>query len=134
MSEREGFERASIRRWDWRRGRDETRFPRSSLLRFEDTVAGTLGEYRRGYALSRLRAACKDAVQAEFVLDSGIPYRAEPTINLLLVDRLPEGRLDPGKPVRAAAFAGWSLLEGADADLALAHAERLRDLVRGRPR
>ena len=79
--------------------------------------------------MPRLRAACKDVVQTEFDLDNGVPYRVEPTANLLLVDRLPEGRLDPAKPVRAAAFAGWSMLERADVDLTLAHAERLHEIA-----
>ena len=130
LTEYAGFERARIRRWDWRLGGEETRPHRSPvLLRFGDTLAGTLGEDRRGSILPRLRAACKDVVQTEFDLDNGVPYRVEPTANLLLVDRLPEGRLDPAKPVRAAAFAGWSMLERADVDLTLAHAERLHEIA-----
>lgn len=43
-------------------------------------------------------------------LDGGVPYPHTVTQNLLVVDRVPKHRFDPTKAIRAACFAGWSLI------------------------
>jgi hypothetical protein len=67
-------------------------------------------------SLLKLRAFCNSAVRLDYSLDNGVPYFTNPTINILLVDRVPSYRLDPQKPLRASAFAGLVFLRAQSID------------------
>lgn len=45
-----------------------------------------------------------------FSLDKGVPYPVAPSINMLLVDKVPHIAHDPQKPLRCAALAGWLMI------------------------
>src|SRR5262249_20294768 len=67
-------------------------------------------------SLVKLRTFCNSAVRLDYTLDNGVPYFTNPTINILLVDRIPSYRLDPQKPSRASAFAGLAFLQAQSLD------------------
>jgi hypothetical protein len=48
---------------------------------------------------------------AEFSLDAGVPYLHEPLAGLLVGRDLRASSADPTKPFRAAAFAGWAIVD-----------------------
>ncbi|GJM16104.1 MAG: hypothetical protein DHS20C13_14310 [Thermodesulfobacteriota bacterium] len=51
------------------------------------------------------------SINLNFVLDDGIPYHSNKfPFNFLFVDELPQNRNDTYKPLRAAAYAGWSVV------------------------
>lgn len=107
--------RSEIRSWH----RPPRRLPRSTAsIGKRLLVAGVT--FRGARVRPRLRPYLSAAVVFDYSLDSGVPYpvadlKSSP-MNLMIVDQQPEMRLDPWKPVRAAAFAGWTLSLSASRD------------------
>jgi hypothetical protein len=65
-----------------------------------------------------------------YSLDMGIPYPKDEGTGVILVDSFPVQRLDPKKVVRAAAFAGWSMMLQADRDYLPEMINRIRKIRR----
>lgn len=55
-------------------------------------------------------------VQQQFAIDNGILYPRQTDPSLVLASSPPLGKQDPGKPRRAAAFAGWLLAPPVETD------------------
>lgn len=101
-STRERFQ--TVRARSWFRG-TETVF--RTLVEHEDVI---LGEASGARLTTRLAHFNERLLLRTANLDSGVPYPRTVTQNLLVVDRVPTHRFDPMKAIRAACFAGWSLI------------------------
>jgi hypothetical protein len=124
-------EHVELRRWGFSRQRHPTREPRTfSLIRQESAIVAAIPTSDRRKERDALRSACRDVIQARFTLDKGVPYPSEPRSpskpNVLVADRIPIGRFDPEKPLRAAAFAGWSLFDRGATHEVIRYAAHLR--------
>jgi hypothetical protein len=71
-------------------------------------IAGQAGEGRG--IRERIRPYLTLAVQTAFHVDNGVPYLGHPTAGVFVVQGARWPRVDPLKPLRASAFAGWALL------------------------
>ena len=111
-----------VRARSWFRG-TETVF--LTLVEHEDVILGAASEARLFADLARFN---ERLLLRTATLDSGVPYPRAMTHNLLLVDRVPKNHLDPMKPIRAACFAGWSLIGPPQLDQLDRTLERLRAL------
>lgn len=71
-------------------------------------VAGGNGHRRpvREHILPYLTLARETA----FAVDNGVPYLRHPTAGVIVFQGVSHPRIDPLKPIRASAFAGWALL------------------------
>lgn len=77
-------------------------------------VAGSSGA---GRSISeRIRPYLTVAAQTAFRIDHGVPYLGHPTAGVFIVQDARWPRVDPLKPVRASAFAGWALLSDPSRD------------------
>ncbi len=99
---RERFQ--TVRARSWFRG-TETVF--RTLVEHEDVILGVASGAR---LTTRLAHFNERLLLRTANLDSGVPYPRTVTQNLLVVDRVPTHRFDPMKAIRAACFAGWSLI------------------------
>lgn len=93
-------------------GPSVTRKPRSRqrqppLIRSGDVVLGAVNFARNGSPMQTLRKFCSIGIQTDYMIDNGIPYLRDANLKFLITNTPPTGRLDPSKPLRAAAFAGW---------------------------
>ena len=93
-----------VRAHSWFRG-TETVF--RILVEHEDVILGAASGARLTARLARFN---ERLLLRTATLDNGVPYRHTVTQNLLFVDRVPIHRFDPMKAIRAACFAGWSLI------------------------
>lgn len=94
----------TVRARSWFRG-TETVFP--TLVEHEDVILGAASGARLSTHLAHFN---ERLLLRTANLDSGVPYPHTVTQNLLVVDRVPTHRFDPMKAIRAACFAGWSLI------------------------
>ncbi len=101
-SMRERFQKVRAR--SWFRG-TKTVFP--TLLEYENVILGAASGARLTTRLARFN---ERLLLRTASLDNGVPYPRTVTQNLLVVDRVPTHRFDPMKAIRAACFAGWSLI------------------------
>jgi hypothetical protein len=123
LIETEDFRVIGVPRWTGQ----EFRTPRHGrLLQRDEALVGSLDARNAGNGPETLRRACRDILQSTFSLDTGIPHPKHAATSVLVVDGLPVDRLDPEKPVRAAAFAGWTMAEPRTADGVLRVIERLQ--------
>jgi hypothetical protein len=77
-----------------------------------------------------LRTEIDHTVNRSFVLDTGVPYPIDLSVDVLFVDELPLGRFDPLQPLRGAAFGGC-LLAPENEDVAVSEAlERVDRKIR----
>jgi hypothetical protein len=68
---------------------------------------------RPSFELRELKPYCEAGVALEYMMENDgdiYPRDFRPKPRLLLVNKRPQWRTDPDKPLRAAAFAGWTLL------------------------
>jgi hypothetical protein len=80
-----------------------------TLFEYRGCEIGTLPLAGRRVKPSLLGDLFAHSFQRSYRLDHGVPHtEGQLRPNILLVERWPESGLDPMKPVRAAAFAGWA--------------------------
>lgn len=59
---------------------------------------------------ARLEPILNFGMRFQYSLDNGVPYKHSASVNTIIVDEIPEIRHDPLKPLRCAAFSGWSIV------------------------
>jgi len=101
-SMRKRFQTVRVR--SWFRG---TKTVLRTLVEHEDVILGAASGARLTIRLARFN---ERLLLRTANLDSGVAYLDTTTQNLLVVDRVPTHRFDPMKAIRAACFAGWSLI------------------------
>lgn len=102
------------------------------FVRLQGSIVAALTSRGRQSALANLRPFWLSALETDFTLDNGVPYRRDWSPRVLLVDQWPSFRPDPWKPIRAAAFAGWittSLSEEEDVNEIV---NRAKEMIRKR--
>ena len=80
--------------------------------------------------IPKLRTLSRLSMLVEYDLDYGVPQIINPTTNVLLVDEIPTGRFDPLKPLRAIAFAGWSVTQAKNVNDVRVFAEEVEEALR----
>jgi hypothetical protein len=117
----------------WSRTHDPYRVTRSlrvlSSTTHDQTLLAGIKFGQETSPLTKLRPVCILSVQANYVLDNGVPYLVHPTINVLVVDRIPLSQLDPLKPLRAAAFAGWIITQANTTEDVYSATKRARESI-----
>lgn len=94
----------TVRARSWYRG---TRTTYPTLVEHDGVILGAASGAR---LTTRIALFNERLLLRTASLDNGVPYPRITTRNLLVVDRVPEHRLDALKAIRAACFAGWSLV------------------------
>lgn len=104
---------------------------RSASIQIRENVTVSAESFGTGRSpLELLRRHAWTAFMNDFSVDEGIPFFTRPRLNVLLVDRMPEHRLDPKKPARASAFAGMILIQASHVDEVEKISEQLDSVVR----
>jgi hypothetical protein len=75
---------------------------------------------------SRASSVLYAGLVGTFTLDNGVPYPDSLRPHIALVPKIPQSRVDPAKPSRACAFAGWALIASQSAEDVSEVAERLQ--------
>ncbi len=112
-----GFEDVWVRSWTSPQtvspvGSTQRRTP---MVRRDETVVGVLPN-RPESPMESVKPFCRNALTLNFSLQSGVPYLTQPTVNILISEEIPLGRFDPEKPMRSAAFCGWTIYKTEDPD------------------
>ncbi len=90
------------------------RQPRVTWLQGEDIVVAVFNQQSK---LDKLRDVISFGVNLNYKLNEGIPTTPKDLkINFVALDELPVNQIDPEKPFRAGAFAGWLLMRPTSAN------------------
>lgn len=104
---------------------------RTQIVRRDNRVVGIARFAGDADRRSRLIRLMNHVVRLDYVLDTGIPYLVEPTVNVLLVDEMPRVSADARKAMRAAAIAGWAIVPGIDRGVEAQALHELESLLGG---
>ncbi|TJW14952.1 MAG: hypothetical protein E5W82_09510 [Mesorhizobium sp.] len=94
--------------------RSDRRF--RSVIRFGESYVGELGDSPRPAALATLQSFARKAFVDNYDLVDGVPELKRQALDVAIYDADLRRGLDPSKPLRASAFAGWLLTNSAAAD------------------
>jgi len=84
------------------------RQPKVTWMHNEGTI---IALFNRKAKVDKLRDIISVGTRINYKLDDGIPYSSrEAKVNIIALDEVPISRIDPEKPIRAGAFAGWILI------------------------
>lgn len=101
------FRRAEIP--SWRMEGSPRSYRSNRIYRDEQVIIGYASQVERP-ALRHLGPVVKAGFKIQYKMDSGFPYRFDNTVNVLIVNGMPQHMRDPLKPIKVAAFAGWAML------------------------
>jgi len=79
------------------------------VVQKNDRVVGYESFEKQAHPVHALRFFVDLGVQYDYILRDGVPEFRRPATKLLACHKLPPGKRDPLKLMRAAAFAGWAM-------------------------
>ncbi|MGY6710459.1 MAG: hypothetical protein ACXIVF_19215 [Rhizobiaceae bacterium] len=91
-------------------------YRQGGLYRLGESYVGDLAEKSRASTIASLHGYARKAFAENYDIVEGVPERKRRALDIVISDSEIGRGLDPGKPVRAAAFAGWLLTNSAAAD------------------
>jgi hypothetical protein len=80
------------------------------VVQKNDRIVGYESFHEQAHPVHALRFFVDLAVQHDYVLRDGLPQFRRPATKVLIYHKLPSGKRDPFKLMRAAAFAGWAMV------------------------
>lgn len=87
-----------------------------SPIKFRESYVGELGGRSRSSVLASLQSFARKAFVENYHLVDGVPELRRYALDVAIHDSDMRRGLDPGKPLRASAFAGWLVTDSAVAD------------------
>lgn len=105
--------------------------PTSRQLFFEGGLSVAISRRtRRVSVMSTLAPFLRQTFERDYILDNGVPYFDRLGVHVLLANEITAPLHDPRKPHRAAAFAGWTILQKPDLESASRILDNLHTWVR----
>lgn len=105
------------------------------IFKFESSYVVNLADRSRVSAIASIQSLARKTFIENYELDDGVPYPTRLALDVVIQDSVEQRGLDPGKRVRASAFAGWLLADhsaASDLESYMAMSNREWDTTRSR--